>query len=215
MCQEQICPQIPHMPINSCKDMRQLFQYIYLIWIHYNQQYDLEHWYMYISHYWHMSLNKHAYHIKHVCPTALILYSTCRPHITAPTRKKLKLFIYPDITNKKYIPQMLHMPITTCAHMRQLSVYLPHMNHCINNITTNTGIYIFHTLLAHAQAIMPPTLHMHVTNEILLFWQEHLCVCGANYCKSAQDKWLMSPCQKWCHKCPTSLKVDCDVFQSN
>ena len=38
------------------------------IWTQCNQQHDQEHWYTYISHYWHMPLNKYVCHTAHVCP---------------------------------------------------------------------------------------------------------------------------------------------------
>ena len=41
-----------------------------------------EHRYAYISHYWHMPLNKYTSHITHMCPTSLLLWSTYKLHIT-------------------------------------------------------------------------------------------------------------------------------------
>ena len=58
---------MPDMPITSCADMRLLCQYIYLILILCNQQCCQEYYYTYISHYWHMPLNKYAFHITHIC----------------------------------------------------------------------------------------------------------------------------------------------------
>ena len=60
MCQKQICPSnatyMPHIPIISCAYMKQLCQYIYLIWTHSNWYCDQNHWYSCISYHWHMPL---------------------------------------------------------------------------------------------------------------------------------------------------------------
>ena len=40
---------------------------------HHNQKCLHRHWYTYISHYWHMSLNKYASHIAQECSTAQIV----------------------------------------------------------------------------------------------------------------------------------------------
>ena len=55
---------------------------VYILHINWLQSYYNKYWYTYISYYWHMPLNKYAYH------TALILQSICRPHITAHTSSK-------------------------------------------------------------------------------------------------------------------------------
>ena len=77
MCQQQVCSLkatcMPHMPITSCVYMRQLCPYMFLIWAHCNQQCYHKHWYWYMSHHWHMPLNKYTCHIKHVCPTTYIM----------------------------------------------------------------------------------------------------------------------------------------------
>ena len=52
-----------HMLYISCADMRQLWQCIYFMYINYNQQCEQDHYYTYISHYWHINLNKYACHI--------------------------------------------------------------------------------------------------------------------------------------------------------
>ena len=38
-----------------------------------NNNMDQEHWYTYISHYWHMPWNKYACHTAHICPTSFLL----------------------------------------------------------------------------------------------------------------------------------------------
>ena len=93
---------------------------------------------IYISQYWHMPMNKYAYNTTHVCPTALIMYSTYRNCITAHTiHKKLQLYLqcYCQIcTSNIYAPQMTQMPIISYADLRQLCqhIYLswtPHTEH--------------------------------------------------------------------------------------
>ena len=56
------------MLIRSCAFIRQLCQYICLIWNHCNQQFGQQHWFTCISHYWHMTLNNY------VCQIAQIFY---------------------------------------------------------------------------------------------------------------------------------------------
>ena len=53
--------------------MRQLCQYICLIWTHCNQQCDQECRFTCTSHYWHMPLNKYTCHTVHVGFIALLL----------------------------------------------------------------------------------------------------------------------------------------------
>ena len=69
-----------------CVDMRQLCQYICLIWTHCNLQCDKKHCCTYILHYCSYALiplNKYVCHITHTCPTALLLQQPCTTHITA------------------------------------------------------------------------------------------------------------------------------------
>ena len=73
MCQQKIHPSnatyMQHMKISPCEDMRQQCKYMYIIWVHCNQQCDQIHYYTYISHYWHMPL------ITKMPATACLLYS--------------------------------------------------------------------------------------------------------------------------------------------
>ena len=62
--------------ISSCADTRQLYQYIYLIWTHCNDQCDQKHWYTYTSHYWYIPMNKyicHTAHLSHSMSTVLYI----------------------------------------------------------------------------------------------------------------------------------------------
>ena len=62
---------IPHIG-HICKllhiEIRQLCQNICLICTYSNQECDHTHWYAYISHYWHMPLNKYAWHTAKISP---------------------------------------------------------------------------------------------------------------------------------------------------
>ena len=68
MYQEQKCHSNATYDISSCEDMRQLYQYIYLIWTQCNQQCDQKQWYTYIWHYWQMQLRniRHEFYM-YVC----------------------------------------------------------------------------------------------------------------------------------------------------
>ena len=56
---------------------------IYTLQTQCNQQCHHKHLYTYIPAYWHTPMNKYVCHIVCVHPNALIMYSTCGPHITA------------------------------------------------------------------------------------------------------------------------------------
>ena len=109
MCQQQEASPMPHKPINSCPDIRQLHHYMCLIRTHHNQQCDHKHWYTYFSHYWHRSLNKYVSHIVHVCSSALLLQSTYRPYITFHISE-----------NKNNKPQFLLTIILSCMCHQQI-----------------------------------------------------------------------------------------------
>ena len=49
---------MPNIPITPCTHTRQLWQYLYFIWMQCKQQCNQDYCYTYISHYWHMLLNK-------------------------------------------------------------------------------------------------------------------------------------------------------------
>ena len=93
-----------------------------------------------IPHYWHMPLNKYAYHITDVCPTALLLLSPYRPHITAYIHKKINelLHFFTKLlqnmcqqqmcpSNAKYMP---YAKITWHASMGQVfKLHMPQWTH--------------------------------------------------------------------------------------
>ena len=62
MSQKQICASnVPYMPITSNIDTRQLCQFIYLTWTQCMKMWPWPLAYI-IQHYWHMPLNKYAFH---------------------------------------------------------------------------------------------------------------------------------------------------------
>ena len=64
---------MPHTQISECTPVKQPCQYKYLTWTCCNQWCDQEHWYTYVSHYWHMPLNKLACDIVLIWSTALLI----------------------------------------------------------------------------------------------------------------------------------------------
>ena len=108
---------------------RQICQYIYLIWTHCNQQYDHKHYFIYISHYWHMPLSICLpYHICMSHYTSHIFH--CRPYITAyiSQTKQWMQCIYQAmticITAINMLKSPAYMPITSYTDMRQSYQYM-------------------------------------------------------------------------------------------
>ena len=95
-----------HMPISSCADIRQLYQYICLILTQCNQGHDHNHYYTYIHiigicpwticlpHCTYVSL--YFYCNLHTDPT--LLYLTCYIHICTSNKYVLKCHIYANYT---------------------------------------------------------------------------------------------------------------------
>ena len=117
------------MPISSCAHVRQQSQYVCLILIRCTQYCYQEHCNTYISHCWHMPPEKYASHITHVplhyyC--GLSIYFTL---LDIQVQKKINcnfsLPCYCHVcTRNKYAHQMPHIPITPCADVRQLCLYI-------------------------------------------------------------------------------------------
>ena len=115
-----------------------------------------------------MPLNKYACHISFVCSTALILWSTCRPHITSQIRKKKQYncnfwlpCYYHICANNKYslkcnIYKLLHVHIWDIY----VSIYTSYGLIAIKHVTRSTGIYTFHITGICPWTNMPATLHM-------------------------------------------------------
>ena len=186
-CQKQICPSNAtyktHMPISSCVHMTQLCQYIYLIWTKSNQQCDQEHWYTYISNYWHMSLNIYVSHMTHICPTALLLWSIYRPHSTGHAGlKKTQIATYNYHTIANIVPETnmslkcyvfaTHANYFICRYQTTVFLYIPYMNSMQSTIWPQTLLYI-HSHYWH----MPPEqicCHIvHICATALLLWSTY------------------------------------------
>ena len=162
-------------------DMRKLFQYLCLIWTYFNQKCEKEHLYTYISHYWHMPLNKYTSHITHRCPTALLLWSTYRPHIPGYTDSKensilqiLITMLFPYLCQKQISPSYAtHTNYSLCIY-KIMSVYVPDMNSTtINNVTTSTSIHTFTLLACAPEQICQP--HCTYTFHYILLWSTYRC----------------------------------------
>ena len=165
ICQRIICPSNPKykplMLICSHAHMRQLCQYICITWIQCNQQCDWEQWYTYISHYWHMTLNKYAFKIAHICPTALLLWSIyVRTYITTHTSPKklcnFQVFKYHTIVIyvlPRNMPLECHIFEKTyanyfiCRYHTTMTVYIPHMNSMQWTLWPWTLVHMYSTLL--------------------------------------------------------------------
>ena len=103
-------------------------------------------------------------------------------------------------TSKKYAPQIPHMPVTSCADIRQLYLYISHINPVLSTMWPGMLVYI----PSHYWP-MPPeqvsiTLYIHVAL--------HFC-CSQHayhtlfYTQVKNDKWLLySPC--YIHICPAT-----------
>ena len=87
-----------------CVHMKQLCQCKYLIRTHYNQQCDKEHWYAYISHYWHITENKYVCHIAH---NLLFFYCSLQTDFTHEL-ETTAIAIYVPATNMS--PTAIYMP---------------------------------------------------------------------------------------------------------
>ena len=128
---------MPHIPITSHAAIRQLCQYMCLIWTQCSQMLDQKHWYLYILHYWNMPLTKYACHIGYICPTALLLLSTYRSHSYAQINQKLMkcniyLPFYFKICNSINIPLKCHICQNHLMCINggniPLYIYMPHMS---------------------------------------------------------------------------------------
>ena len=88
-----------------------------------HQQCDQDHWYIYISHYWHLPLKKYACDIVHMGTTALLLYSTYRPYIQVKTNCNSSTMLLPFICQQKICTSnttyIQHTKITSCVDLRQ------------------------------------------------------------------------------------------------
>ena len=127
MCHQQICPQMPHMLSTWCGDIRQLCQYICLIWTQCNQHVTTKTVFIH-SYYCHIPPEQiyfpHCIYVFHCTSTI------CRHHIILHISKKttncnyyLPCYIHIGASNK-YASQMPHIPITSSTNMRQPYLYM-------------------------------------------------------------------------------------------
>ena len=101
-----------------------------------------------------MPLNKYTCHIMYVCPTLLILYSTCRYYITVHISQSrtincnfyLTSYIHTCAKNIPQMPFICH--ICQLLHMHiwynYVSIYTSYELNAINNVNSSTGIHTLH-----------------------------------------------------------------------
>ena len=157
-----------------------------------------------------MPMYKYAWHITHVSPTALILYSTYRPHITAYTNKKTATFIYHSIaihvlsTN---MPLKCHRYATytnyfMCTYETTMLVYIPQMSQCKYSAIHTfhiIGICHEHICLSHCTSMSHCTSNfsLHIDPYISAYKLQHLF-----------NKLLLNMCQQEiCHSMPKTCHM--------
>ena len=115
----------------------------------------------------------------HTCPTALLLWSTYRPHITIQTSPKKNPTIFSRYSTyycqicvrNIYASQMPHIQVSSCADMRHMSVYI----HCMSLLQSTSWPqaleYIHFTLLTYAPEQICLSLPICVSNctNVVLF----------------------------------------------
>ena len=144
MFQQQICPinailpQILHGQISD-----NYVQYIHLIGTHCNQQYDQEHGYISIPHYWYMPLTKYACHsftyMSNCISTAVYIWTQHYCMHPSKINKLQHLFIIllqniAQLTTTN-IPVKCHMPkLCTVHHGGSMSLYMQPINSLASTI---------------------------------------------------------------------------------
>ena len=131
-------PQMLHaynsyIQISSCAHMRQLCQYICLIWTNFSQQWGQEHWYTNFSHNWYMSLNKYVCHIVHVCSIALYCSLHMDPHYFTFKKKTTSC--------TSYLPCYIHICVSN-KYAPQISCLCYYGNYLLLRYQTTLSIYI-------------------------------------------------------------------------
>ena len=153
-------PHICHMQATSCIDIRQLCQYIYRICTCSNEHCDHKHCYTYTLRYWHIPLDKYACHIANACPTALLLESTYRPHITTHTKSKEQ-----QTATLNYHAIAIYVPIANMpikCHMYKLALVQRHNFVYISYMNSLQSIPYMNSLPSnyHATALYVPATNM-------------------------------------------------------
>ena len=183
-CQKLTCTlQLPHI-----NQMCQLCQYICLMSSMQSTFWSGTLIYIHFT-FWHMLLNKCACDTGHIYPTALLLWSSYRPHITVYTSTKIETTMcnryskhYCQIcVRNKYAPQMSHMQISSCSDVRQLCQYLHHAWTSINIVARNIAIHSFHLIGICPWTNIHATCHMfHCTYSSLHIDPALLHICNKN-----------------------------------
>ena len=141
-CQKLICSSNAtfklHMPVSSCAYLRQLCQYICLIWTHYNQQCDQKHWYnplhnIGICPWTNMPPKLHIYIALHYHCSLHIDHTLLHIQVQKTTNYNSYLVCYIHTCgNNKYAPVMPKIcHICQSLHVKigdNHVIHIPHMN---------------------------------------------------------------------------------------
>ena len=193
MGQKQICPlnvtSMPHIPITSYIDIRQLYQYkcnIYRLNAINSITTALVYFHFIILAY---ALNKYVFDTACVHPNAWIRYSMCRPHITAHKSKKKTTksnFIYHTLTihvsatnmSFKCYSYAIYAKYFMHRYETTMSEYIPNTNSVQSIMWPEALVYIHYTLLAYAleQIYLPYCTYMsHCTCNVVYINTPHYC----------------------------------------
>ena len=176
MCQQQICPskaiyrhicQLLHMYI--CNNYISIYTSYELNAINNVTKSTCIHTF----HITDMPLNKYSCHIAHTCPTALLLQSTYRPHITTHIHHRSipcnNLPYYWKIyTISKYAPQMpykWHMPKLHTEYLwgKYANIYATYEAAHVNRITVHQWWWWWHQC---RMMMMPQSAYTHWAGQL-------------------------------------------------
>ena len=151
-------------PLVHVQDVRQICQYIYLIWTQYSNTVTI-------------TTTIHTFTLWAYAPEKIYLpHFTCMFHCTATVvhmwtphyfiykrKKTLYLSWYSHIyARSKYPPQMPHMSITSSVCMRQLCIHTSQAHDAINSLTRSTGIFAFNITGIWCWRNRPPIFHIYL-----------------------------------------------------
>ena len=141
--------------------MRQLCQYIYIIWTQCNQECDQEHKYTFTSQYEHLPLSKYTCDIAHLYTIVLLLWSTYISCITVHTIQKNKQ--QSAIGTPHSIANMCQKQIALKCHTYQIFQYIYLTWTCCNQQCDQEHSYIYIFLIGiYPWEDIPATSHKYV-----------------------------------------------------
>ena len=136
--------------------------------LHMNQsilQCGKEHWYTYISNYWHMLLNKYACDIAHICSMHYYLVYIKTPHYCKYKSKKRKKqsaagtsHIFAKYVPERYISLKCHMYAIYANEVMYRCIYTSYALTAINGVIRSTVIHTITLFVYAPQHICLPHL---------------------------------------------------------